>query len=137
MRSAGALAYLPRVSKQTPPQAAVIQLSDVRARRRLSIYQEKIHAVLASNRQAIGRLYTSGALFTRRGAKAGRDLLLAHQHLLRVVALINQLGDRGDVPAPKTPVKIDAVYRELDALLDRTNELTHRTGHYLARLRGE
>ncbi|MHB8879588.1 MAG: hypothetical protein ACYC8T_38330, partial [Myxococcaceae bacterium] len=93
--------------------------------------------VLDSNRKAIGRLYTSGALFSRQGARAGRDLLLAHQHLLKVVSLLNRLGDAGEVPSPRQPAEIDAVYRELDLLLERTGELTDRTGHYLARLRGE
>ena len=117
--------------------AAVIDLADERARRRLARYGEKVNRVLAANRQAIGRLYTSGALFSHQGAKAGRDLLRAHQHMLRVVALLDRLADGGDVPAPRRQEEICAVYEELDALLDRTSLLTTRTGSYLARLRGE
>ena len=118
-------------------ETAVVELSDFRAQRRLALYQEKIARVLESNRQAIGRLYTTGALFSRPGARAGRDLLLAHQHLLRVVSLLERLADEGDVPAPRTAGQVDLVYLELDGLLDRTGELTHRTGVYLARLRPE
>jgi hypothetical protein len=118
-------------------EAVVVNLTEVRAQRRLFAYQDKIATVLDSNRSAIGRLYTTGALFSRQGARAGRDLLLAHQHLLRVVALLNRLCDQGEVPAPRRENEVNAVYRELDLLLDRTTELTSRTGHYLARLHGE
>ncbi len=115
----------------------MVNLSEVRAQRRLATYQAKISAVLDSNRRAIGRLYATGALFTRQGARAGRDLLLAHQHLLKVVSLLGRLSHSGAAPAPRRPTEVNAVYRELDALLDRTSELTSRTGHFLARLRGD
>ena len=138
MRCSEGVTYPSLVSGNRPRQSAqIILLADVRARRRLSTYQAKISNVLDSNRRAIGRLYTTGALFSRQGARAGRDLLLAHQHLLKVVSLLNRLADAGDVPAPRKPREVIALYRELDALLDRTSELTHRTGSYLARLRGE
>lgn len=117
--------------------ANVISFANAKAQRRLAGYREKIAFVIDSNRQAIGRLYTTGALFSRQGARAGRDLLLAHQHLLKVVSLLERLSDTGNVPAPRKPREIDAVYRELDLLLERTGELTARTGNYLARLRHE
>jgi len=117
--------------------APVVQLSEVLAHRRLSAYQEKIATVLESNKHAVGRLYTTGALFSRQGCKAGRDLLMAHQHLLKVMSLLERLANKGDVPAPKNAEQADEVYRELDSLLDRSSELTSRTGQYLARLRGE
>ena len=117
--------------------AEVVDLSEVRAQLRLVAYQDKIERVIDSNRKAIGRLYATDALFTEQGSRAGRDLLLAHQHLLKVIGLLNRLSNSGDVPAPRHATEIDEVYRELDALLDRTNELTHRTGSFLARLRGE
>ena len=115
----------------------VVSLADARAERRLLVYRRKIDGVLDSNRKAIGRLYTSGALFSRQGSRAGRDLLLAHQHLLKVVSLLNRLTDTGEVPAPRKPEEIEAIYRELDGLLERTGELTNRTGNFLTRLRRE
>lgn len=124
-------------SPSAPPRATVVDLAEVRAARRLAHYRFRIAQVLDSNRRAIGRLYTTGALFTRQGARVGRDLLLAHQHLLRVVSLLNRLSDSGDVPAPRRPEEVGAVFEELDLLLDRTTELTSRTGQFLARLRGE
>ena len=125
------------MSKRRRRPANVIDLEQERSRRRLDDYGSKIHRVLDANRRAIGRLYTTGALFSRPGARAGRDLLLAQQHLLKVVQLLHRLRDEGDVPAPRRPTEIAAVYEELDALLDRTSALTARTGTYLARLQGE
>jgi hypothetical protein len=123
------------VSKKPKQRLApVVHLSEVMASRKLSTYQDKISDVIDSNRRAIGQLYSTGALFSRTGCRAGRDLLLAHQHLLKVMTLLERLADRGDVPAPKNA---DAVYRELDSLLDRTSELTVRTGQYLSRLQRE
>lgn len=115
----------------------MVELAEVRAQRRLGEYREKIRRVLDSNQRAIGRLYTSGALFSKQGVRAGRDLLLAHEHLLRVMSLLTRLSDSGDVPAPRTAAQVNAVYAELDDLLEQTSDLTARTGTYLARLRGE
>lgn len=117
--------------------ADVVSLAQVREKLRLAGYQTQIATVLEANRRAITRLFHSGAIFSKEGAKAGRDLLLAHQHLLRVVALLEQLSDQGPIPAPRKPQQLNAVYNELDGLLERTSELTDRTGAYLARLKGE
>lgn len=115
----------------------MVELASVRAKRRLEDYRRRITHVMETNRTAVGRLYHTGALFTREGARAGRDLLLAHQHLLRVMGLLNRLTQRGDVPAPRHPDAVDAVYGELDALLQRTGELTTRTGEFLEGLQGD
>lgn len=126
-------------------KSKVVDLSEVRARLRLASYQDKVSRVLESNRETISTLCDSGALFSRPGAKAGRDLLLAHLNLLKMVSLVNQLSDIDDVPAPRKQApqrgvgsreQQDQVYTELDSLLTKTAELTTRTGSYLARLRG-
>jgi hypothetical protein len=109
----------------------VVDLDEARSRRQLARYHERIGAVIASNRQAIGELFETGELFTREGTRAGRDLLLAHQHLLRVAALINQLSNTGEIPAPRSEGEVGAIYRELDSLMDRTQELTQRTRAFL------
>jgi hypothetical protein len=115
----------------------LINLDEERVRRRVAAYERKITRVLDTNRRAIGRLFSSGALFTRQGTRAGRDLLLAHQHMLRVVSLLRRLTHLGEVPSPRQPVEMDAIFVELDDLLERTSVLTHRTGDYLAKLRME
>lgn len=117
--------------------AQVVNLSEVRLDRRLLLYRLKIDHVLRSNRRAIGRLYTTGALFTKVGTRAGRDLLTAHEHLLRVVGLIERLSHQGDVPPPRKPAEVDAVFLELDTLLQRTAELTEQTGELLGELKKE
>lgn len=115
----------------------VVSLSEARLERRLGHYRERLERALTSNRAAVGRLYTSGSLFTKEGTRAGRDLLLAHQHLLRVVTLVERLSHQGDVPAPRQSDAIEAIFDELDQLLERTAELTSRTSEVLEPLGNE
>jgi hypothetical protein len=122
------------MAKPSSDRAVVVNLNEVRAQLRLAAYQNKISRALDSNRRSIGRLYTTGLMFSYEGARAGRDLLLAHQHLLKVASLLNRLRS---APGPMPPRTVTAAYQRLDLLLERTGELTSRTGHYLSRLRGE
>jgi hypothetical protein len=115
-------------------RGAVIELRKVRDQQRLLSYERKISHALECNRRSIGRLYTTGLIFSAEGSRAGRDLLLAHQHLLKVVALLARLRSK---PDSNNPNAIIDAYRQLDQLLEKTGELTHRTGNYLSRLRGE
>jgi hypothetical protein len=131
-RKSGRLDPSQAAGVEARPLADVVMLDDIRALRRIALYQEKIGRVADANRRAIGRLHSTGALFTAEGTRAGRDLLLAHQHLLKVMALLSELAAR--VGAPR---RGGAVYRELDHLLVRTSKLTRRTGSYLARLPSE
>jgi hypothetical protein len=112
----------------------LVSLSDLRLSRRLSNYRTRLDRVLGTNKRAVGKLYVTGALFTKLGARAGRDLLLAHEHLLRVVALLDRLANEGDVPAPRKSDEVDAIFNELDTLLDRTGELTQHTSELLGDL---
>ena len=122
------------MAKASPQRAVVIELAKVRNQRRLLAYQTRISRALESNRRSIGRLYTTGLIFSAEGSRAGRDLLLAHQNLLKVMALLNRLRA---APLGNDPIAAVDAYRQLDSLLEKTGELTHRTGHYLSRLRGE
>ncbi len=119
------------------PAAQIISFSEVRLARRLGTYREKLDKVLRTNKRAIGRLYASGTLFTRVGTRAGRDLLLAHEHLLRVVGLVERLSDTGDVPAPRKSSEVDAIFDELDTLLERTTQLTEHTAAMIDELKRE
>ena len=103
--------------------ATIVDLQVERGRRRLHDYEARIRAVLDQNRGALSRLFASGTIFTRRGTRTGRDLLLAHQHLLRVEALLGRLEDLGGGPSEE----VEVIYRELDALLAKTSELTEKT----------
>jgi hypothetical protein len=109
-------------------EPAIVSLEEARLHRRLKAYRVRLDNVLTANQHAITRLFQTGRLFTREGTKAGRDLLLAHQHLLRVVTLLQRLSHAGDVPAPKQQAEVDAIFSELDELLEKTGELTEKTG---------
>mgnify|MGYP005614078545 FL=1 len=82
------------------------------------------------NRKSLGRLFQSGLVFTRQGARLGRDLLLAHQHLLRVSDLLARIAE---LPEGSEDGEATGLYDEAQALLARTTELTARSGLVLAR----
>jgi len=85
--------------------------------------------VLEANRRALARLFQSGVIYSRVGSRLARDLLLAHQHLLRVGELLARLGEMD------SPERFDAeeVYEEVHALLSRTTALSARSDGVLAR----
>ncbi len=117
--------------------APVVSLAEARLEHRLKQYRERLERVLKTNRRAITRLYSTGTLFTRLGCRAGRDLLLAHEHLLRVMALLERLSNTGDVPAPSTAKQIQEIFEELDTLLEQTANLTDETSKVLDELKKE
>jgi hypothetical protein len=113
----------------------VVDLAHARADRRLRDYQARLRTVQETNRKALSRLFQSGLIFTRAGARLGRDLLLAHQHLLKVADLLSRLGELdGDRPGRRTD-EADALYAQVQALLARTSELSARSDGLLARER--
>jgi hypothetical protein len=118
----------PRTRKHAAP--AVVDLALARDARRLRELRTRCRTVDEMNRKSLVRLFQSGLVYTRQGARLGRDLLLAHQHLLRVSDLLARIaeiadGARGGEAAP--------LYEEAQGLLARTAELTARTGLVLAR----
>lgn len=123
-----------RATLKAVPVAEVVYLHDARLFRRVQGYSVRLERVLKANKRAVTRLFSTGLMFTKHGTRAGRDLLLAHEHLLRVVGLIDRLGNEGDVPAPRRAQEIDAIFFELDELLDRTSELTEQTAKLLEEL---
>ncbi len=114
--------------------AEVVNLHDARLTRRVEEYRARLDRVLKANKRAVTRLFSTGMLFTRHGTRAGRDLLLAHEHLLRVMTLLDRLANEGDVPPPRREEEVDAIFIELDTLLDRTGELTEQTAQLLEEL---
>jgi phosphate uptake regulator len=111
---------------------AVVDLSLARDARRLRDFQARCHAVDDLNRRTLSRLFQTGQIFTRHGARLGRELLLAHQHLLRVTDLLARIGELpGSAPASEAA----ALYGEAQALLARTTELAARCSGVLARER--
>ena len=114
-----------RVRRETP----VIELARARDARRHVEYTRRTRQVIDANKRALGRLFQSGLIYSRVGARLARDLLLAHQHLLKVADLLARLGE------VESPERFDAesVYDEVQALLARTTALTARSEGILAR----
>jgi hypothetical protein len=110
-------------------ESPVIELARVRDARRLVDFQRRTQTVIDANKRAMARLFQSGVIYSRVGARLGRDLLLAHQHLLKVVDLLTRLSEKD------LPERFDAetVYDEVQALLSRTAALTARSEGVLAR----
>jgi hypothetical protein len=114
----------------------VIDLADARDDRRLRDYQRRLRGVLDTNRRALGQLFQTGLIFSRAGARLGRDLLLAHQHLLRVADLLARLDDlAGTGLRGRRDAEAEALYAQVQALLARTSELSARSDVLLARER--
>ncbi len=108
----------------------MVDLAQARDARRLREIQARCRAVDEVNRKSLGRLFQSGLLFTRQGARLGRDLLLAHQLLLRVSDLLAKIAE---LPEDAADGEAAGLYDEAQALLARTTELTARSGLVLAR----
>jgi hypothetical protein len=111
--------------RETP----VIDLARVREERRLEEYQCRTRQVLEANKRALARLFQSGVIYSRAGSRLARDLLLAHQHLLKVGELLARLGE---MDSPER-FDADAVYGEVHALLSRNTALCARSDGILAR----
>lgn len=110
----------------------VVDLSLARDARRLREFQSRCRGVDEVNRKSLSRLFQTGLIFTRHGARLGRELLLAHQHLLRVTDLLARVGE---LPAAAPAGEAAALYDEAQLLLARTTELTARCNGVLARER--
>ncbi len=110
---------------------AVVDLSMARDARRLRDFQARCRGVDEVNRKSLSRLFQTGLIFTRHGARLGRELLLAHQHLTRVADLVARL-DRG----AEAGADAEVIHGQVQLLLARTAELAARSEGLLARERG-
>ena len=112
--------------------APVVDLSSVRAQRRRELAERRVRASMDENRAALSRLFSTGLIFTQKGARAGRDLLLAHQALLKVVDLFARLVDPSARDDAALKVRAEEAFQHLDAQLARAAQLTARTGEFLS-----
>jgi hypothetical protein len=108
----------------------VVDLARARDARRLRELVARCRDVDEVNRKSLARLFQTGLVFTRQGARLGRDLLLAHQHLLRASDLLARIAE---LPAAPSDADASALYDEAQSLLARIAELTARSGVVLAR----
>src|SRR5579859_2194330 len=110
--------------------APVVDLSSVRAQKRRELAERRVRAAMDENRAALSRLFSSGLIFTQKGARAGRDLLLAQQALLKVVDLFARLVEPSSRDDAALKGRAEDVFAHLDAQLARTAQLTARTGDF-------
>ena len=124
---------MPHASPRSRParsRSRIVDLARARDARRLRDLEDRRRTVDDLNRRGLARLFQSGVIFTRAGSRLARDLLLAHQHLLRVSDLLARIAE---LPDGAGDSEATALYDEAQALLARTTELTARTGLVLAR----
>jgi hypothetical protein len=112
--------------------APVVDLASVRALKRRELAERRVRNALEENRAALARLFSSGLIYTQKGARAGRDLLLAHQSLLKVVDLFARLIEPSSSDDDALKTRAEEVFDHLDAQLARTAQLTARTGEFLS-----
>ncbi len=112
--------------------AAVVDLSSVRAQRRREMAERRVRDAMDENRGALSRLFATGLIFTQKGARAGRDLLLAHQALLRSADLFARLLEPSARNDAALKHRAEELFAHLDSQLARTAQLTARTGEFLA-----
>lgn len=92
--------------------------------------------MLAENKRTLGKLFSTGTLFTRQGARAGRDLLAAYQDLLKMSDLLAQLSELGSENGDLGGREARALFEQLEILVVRSSALASRTDGLLASLMG-
>jgi len=112
--------------------ALVVDLSSVRAQRRREQAESRVRDAMDENRAALSRLFSTGLIFTQKGSRAGRDLLLAHQALLRTADLFARLVEPSARDDAALKHRAEEVFAHLDSQLARTAQLTARTGEFLS-----
>lgn len=130
MRTARAKHQRSKRARRGP--AMVVDLSSVRAQRRREMAERRVRGAIDDNRAALSRLFATGLIFTQKGARAGRDLLLAHQALLRTADLFARLVEPSARDDASLKHRAEEVFAHLDSQLARTAQLTARTGEFLS-----
>ena len=125
-----------RVTKLTPPgEGHVVNLGAARERARLTRCRERVEGVLEQNRRAVETLFQSGLVFSRSGSKAGRDLLGAHQQLLRMADVVGR-AERGQTFDPLPAAELDTLFCDIERLLEKTSEIARRNRSLFTSRRG-
>jgi hypothetical protein len=119
-----------REQKQQP-RATVVDFAEAREQHRRRREERRVREVLEDNRAALSKLFASGRIFSQKGSRTGRDLLGAHHALLKVIDQIAREEERSE-GAGRLELKAADLFRDLEAQLVRTAQLTVRTGEYLS-----
>lgn len=125
-----------RSPQRAAPAERVIDLGRERARLRVRAWRTRVQGMLAENKRTLGKLFSTGTLFTRQGARAGRDLLAAYQDLLKMSDLLAQLSELGSENGDLGGREARALFEQLEILVVRSSALASRTDGLLASLMG-
>ena len=120
---------MPRARKKA---VRVVALAQERERRRLRSYCERAESLLEANKRALGKLFTTGTLYTRHGARAGRELLGTYQHLLRVCDVLGRLTELEAETGTMRGREARRLLGELDTLVRRSKLLATHADDLLA-----
>lgn len=112
----------------------MVDLARARDDRRLREHQVRLRTVVENNKKALARLFQHGLIYTRQGARLGRDLLLAHQHLLKAGDLLARVSELSNGSKGRG-AEAEALYRQVQQLFTKTSALTARSDGILARER--
>jgi len=113
-------------------ETEVVDLAQERERRRLRAYRDQAHALLDANRRTLSKLFTTGTLYTRHGARAGRELLGTYQHLLKVTDVLGKLAVLEAETGTVRGREARRLLTELDALVRRSKLLSGHADDLLA-----
>lgn len=119
---------------------SVVDFGAAREARRLRDLEGRCRVADELNRKSLAHLFGSGLLYTRQGARLGRELLLAHQLTFRVWEILAALAGPEDAAPAKRTGPADStgtakLAREATVLLGKIAELTARSEVVLARRR--
>ncbi|MGC4122875.1 MAG: hypothetical protein QM765_51570 [Myxococcales bacterium] len=110
----------------------VVDLSQERERRKLRAYRARARSLLEANKRALTKLFTTGTLYTRHGARAGRELLGTYQHLLRVDDVLARLADLESTQGTMKSREARRLLAELESLVKRSKLLSAHADDLLA-----
>ncbi len=100
----------------------VVDLSRERDRRRIREFRHQVQSLLDKNRHSLGKLFSTGAIYTRQGTRAGRNLLAAHQNLRKVSDLLTQHSN-----LEKEHIYASRFFQQLEILLQKSRTLSMQT----------
>ncbi|MCI0572199.1 MAG: hypothetical protein L0Y66_15695 [Myxococcaceae bacterium] len=106
---------------------AVVDLAQARELRAGGRLLAEVERELLEVRSRVTALCAAGALFTRRGGRDGRRLLVAQEALLEARRLLVEVTGTGAVPAPRLAVTRERLLRWAREHRGRARQTLERT----------
>jgi hypothetical protein len=108
--------------------ASVVDFDAIRRARRRNDLLEGLARAQENNRRAVARLVHSNLLWTRRGARAGRQLLANWERLVEEADRLKRL----DLPMIADEALADGVFAVVESLLVKSEKLASRSAELVA-----